>query len=133
MKNYLSQNKPFESALVYSITKNRNTPRTLSLRWNFDYLKQAFSEFSNYDKDTFEKDTLAVLNMKVSRYTLRTLNREKKISYEPFWNLDKLGAMTLEQVDWNVRVNMISFDTYLGYFFCNNVMTGNLDEISSSI
>jgi hypothetical protein len=133
MKNYLSRNKPFESALEYSITKNRNTPKILVLKWIFENVKQAFPEFSTYDKETFEKDTMDVLNMKLSRYTVKHLSRENKIRFEPFWNLKKLGSMRVEQIDWKVSVNLISFNTYLGYFFSNNIMTGNLDEISSGI
>ena|GEM_PF-3623815 len=133
MKNYVSQNRPFDSALEYSFTRNKNTPKILCLKWTFEYLKQAFPEFSHYDKETFEKDTMDVLNMKVSRYTVKHLSRENKIKFEPFWNLEKLGSMRVEQIDWNVSVNLISFNTYLGYFFSNNIMTGNLDEIGSSM
>ena len=133
MKNYVSKNRPFDLALEYSLTKNRNTPKILSLKWNYEPIKQIFPELSGYDKDTFEKDTMDVLNMKVGRYTVKHLSKEKRIQFEPFWNLDKLGTMRSEVIDWNVRLNVISFNTYLGYFFCNNVMTGNLDEISSGI
>ena len=133
MKNYVSKNRPFDLALEYSLTKNRNTPKILSLKWNYEDIKQIFPELSGYDKDTFEKDTMDVLNMKVSRYTVKHLSKEKRIQFEPFWILDKLGTMRSEVIDWNVRLNVISFNTYLGYFFCNNVMTGNLDEISSGI
>ena len=133
MKNHVSQNSPFGSALEYSRRKNRNTPPILSLKWNFEIIKQIFPELSGYDKDTFEKGTMDVLNMKVSRYTVKHLSKEKRIQFEPFWDLDKLGTMGSEEIDRNVRINVISFDTYLGYFFCNNVITGNLDEISSGI
>jgi len=133
MKTNLSQNSPFESALNYCFSRNKNTPKILCLKWNFDYLKEAFQEFSGYDRETFEKDTLEVLNMKVNRYTVKHLSRERKIHYEPFWNLNTLGNMTLRQIDGDFRINLISFDSYLGYFFCNNVMTGNLEEISSGI
>jgi len=133
MKNYASQTKSFDLALEYSFTKNRNTPKILSLKWDFEYLKQNFPEFHKYDKDTFEKDTMDVLNMKVSRYTVKHLSRDMKIKFEPFWTLEKLGSIKSEEINWNVNVCMISFNTYLGYFFCNNVMTGNLDEISSGI
>ena len=133
MKNYLSQNQPFFSALEYSLTRNTNTPRALSLKWEFEYLKHAFSEFSHYDRETFEKDTREVLNMKLSRYTVKHLSREKEVRFESFWNLEGLGAIKSEEIDWNVRVNILSFNTYLGYFFCNNVMIGNLDAIGSGI
>ena len=71
--------------------------------------------------------------MKLSRYTVKHLSREKEVRFESFWNLEGLGAIRSEEIDWNVRVNILSFNTYLGYFFCNNVMTGNLDKIGSGI
>ena len=132
MKTYLSQNRVFNSALEYSLTRNGNTPKILGLKWNYEDLKTLFPELSNYDKENFEKDTMEVLNMKVSRYTVKHLNREFKVKFEPFWNLENLGSMRVEQIG-NIRMNVIIFDTYLGYFFCNNVMTGNLDEIGSGI
>jgi hypothetical protein len=133
MKHHVAQNSPFVSALEYSRRKNRNTPPILSLRWNCETIIQIFPELSGYDKGTFEKDTMEVLNMKLSRYTVKHLSREKKIHFEPFWNLERLGTMGSEETDLNIRINVIFFDTYLGYFFCNNVITGNLDEISSGI
>jgi hypothetical protein len=133
MKTYAAQNRPFDLALEYSLSRNRNTPRILSLKWDYEHLKQNFSEFSDYDKDSFEKDTKDVLNMKIGRYTVKHISREMKIRFEPFWNLEKLGIIKSEEINWNIRVNTISFNTYLGYFFCSNVMTGNLDEISSGI
>jgi len=71
--------------------------------------------------------------MKLNRYTVKHWSRERRIHYEPFWNLENLGNMNVQQIDGNLEINVISFDTYLGYFFCNNVMTGNLEEISSGI
>ncbi len=135
MRNYIAQFKPFNEAIDYSFSKNKHTPSVLSLCWNYDQVIEHFPEFAGYNQEQFEIDTTAVLDIKLKRFTLKHLTNQRKLKWEPFWELEKLGNIRSATIDdWKkTQGKMIHFNTYLGYFFCFNCITGNLDENSSII